>query len=465
MDYKYEIPDSFWSLFRSVNREIYIEALLTVSEEYEYNNYFLSREACVQLLSDMCSAHRLRLEREETESDEEAGETVSRRILNRLVKTGWLRKVEDYSSMSTNMVIPDYAAVMIEALEKLAFGEQEDTEVYIQNVYATLFSFRNDARRNLSLLRTALVNTRKLNKALQDMLHNMDRFFDRLLSRDSYSELLREHLEGYVEQVVERKYHILKTSDNFYIYKADIRRWLKEMREDEDWLEQVRTSQTPGTEPVGLLNRRAEDVEDLLEQMERGFEMIERRIAVLDREHSKYIRATVSRLNYLLSEENDRHGLLIQLLNHLGSPEEETERDRRLRLTAGRMNLSSWDVLSENPLYRRRRRKPFVEDLQAEEEDRELDLEEVLRLNRIHHRFTRQQVEDFIEEHAQDGCLDTSRLKLEDGEELDKLILAYDLSMRKDSRFEVIDAGYQVEDGAYTYPAMLFVRRKGKENA
>ncbi|MFR1037698.1 MAG: Wadjet anti-phage system protein JetA family protein [Clostridium sp.] len=30
---------------------------------------------------------------------------------------------------------------------------------------------------NISLLKTALVNTRKLNKTLQDMLHNMDKFF------------------------------------------------------------------------------------------------------------------------------------------------------------------------------------------------------------------------------------------------------------------------------------------------
>ena len=38
-----EIPDRFWSLFRSVNRSTYIEALLKINEEYEYSNYFLSR--------------------------------------------------------------------------------------------------------------------------------------------------------------------------------------------------------------------------------------------------------------------------------------------------------------------------------------------------------------------------------------------------------------------------------------
>ena len=39
-----EIPDRFWSLFRSVNRSTYIEAL-KINEEYEYSNYFLSRKS------------------------------------------------------------------------------------------------------------------------------------------------------------------------------------------------------------------------------------------------------------------------------------------------------------------------------------------------------------------------------------------------------------------------------------
>ena len=110
--------------------------------------------------------------------------------------------------MTTNIVIPDYAAVMIEAFEKLAEEPLDDTDLYIQNVYATLFSFKNDHRMNLTMLKTALVNTKKLNKALQDMLHNMDKFFERLLNKQSYDELLKEHLEGYVEEVVRRKYHI-----------------------------------------------------------------------------------------------------------------------------------------------------------------------------------------------------------------------------------------------------------------
>ena len=35
MQLRFEIPEGFWSLFRSVNRETYIEALMAINEEYQ----------------------------------------------------------------------------------------------------------------------------------------------------------------------------------------------------------------------------------------------------------------------------------------------------------------------------------------------------------------------------------------------------------------------------------------------
>lgn len=458
MQSHYEIPDTFWSLFRSVNREIYIESLLCINQEYEYSNYFLTREVCLQILSDRNTQKRIRLEREESETELDLLETTSSRILNWLVKTGWLKKIEDYTSLTTNIVIPDYAAIFIEAFEKLSSQELEETDLYIQNVYATLYSFQNNPKVNLNMLRTALVNTKKLNKALQDMLHNMDKFFERLLDKKTYGELLREHLDGYVEEVVRKKYHILKTSDNFYIYKMDIKKCLREMRENDEWIESVRArAKATGDEK--------EDVLEILDQIERGFDDIEHRISNMDKEHSKYIRATVSRLNYLLSDETERHGMLILLLNKLGSAETESEQSEMLKEVAERMNLSSFDVLSDNPLYKRRRRRKFEDDLQEEEEPAELSREDVLRLNKIEHRYTAKQIEEFIDEQMTDGILETDRMDISDDESFEKLILAYDISMRKNSRYRVQVEEEQVQNGNYCYPKMTFsVKQKSIES-
>lgn len=455
MQLRNEIPDTFWSLFRSVNRDIYIEALLCINEEYQYNNYFLTREVCIQVLGDMNARKRFKLQWEENETEFDMLETPSSRILNWLLKTGWLKRIEDYQTLVTNIVIPDYSAVFIEAFERLSSEDMQDTEIYIQNVYATLFSFKNDSRANLGMLRTALVNTKRLNKALQDMLHNMDKFFARLLEQNNYEDLLREHLDGYVEEIVQKKYHILKTSDNFYIYKMDIKKCLRDMREDEEWIEEIRTR-------AAQMGVTKDDVLDLLDQIERGFDDIEHRIANMDKEHAKYVRATVTRLNYLLSGETDTKGLVVQLLNRMSQTEDAQEQDAMIRETGERMNLSLLEILSEKSLYKRRRpRTDFISKMAPDQALPDLDKDDVLKLNRIQMRYSRSQIEEFIESYMDGEVMDASKISLMDEEAFEKLILAYDYSTRKNSKYMVLEEEPdQIENGSYKYPALKFVRRR-----
>ena len=447
-----EIPDSFWSLFRSVNREIYIEALLCINEEYQYSNYFLTKEVCIQILNDMNARKRFELQREENDTEFDMLETPASRILNWLLKAGWLKRIEDYRTLVTNIVIPDYSAVFIDTFERLNSEDFEETNIYIQNVYATLFSFRNDPRANLSMLRTALVNTRRLNKALQDMLHNMDKFFSRLLEQNFYGDLLREHLDGYVEEIVNKKYHILKTSDNFYIYKNDIKQCLKEIRDDEEWIENVRARSK-------AMGDTGDDVLDLLELIERGFDDIEHRIANMDSEHTKYVRATVTRLNYLLSGESDTKGLVVQLLNRMSASPERTE--EMIQMTGTKMNLSLLEILSEKSLYKRKKpRKDFISQMAPDETLEDLDREDVLKFNRIQVRYSKKQIEEFIEEHMENEIMDVSQMEITNEKDFEKLILAYDYSTRKNSRYMVLeDESGMVENGTYRYPALKFVRR------
>lgn len=452
MQLRFEIPDTFWSLFRSVNREAYIEALMVINDEYQYNNYFLTREVCIQILSDMYLKKQIKLKREEDETEFDMLDTPSSRILNWLLRTGWLKKIEDYNTLATNIVIPDYAAIFIDAFERLSSEDMEETEIYIQNVYATLFSFRNDPRVNLNMLRTALVNTRRLNKALQDMLHNMDKFFARLLDQKFYGDLLKEHLDGYVEEIVRKKYHILKTSDNFYIYKMDIKKCLRDMRENEEWIETVR-------ERSKAMGDTKEDVLDLLDQIERGFDDIEHRISNMDKEHTKYVRATVTRLNYLLSGETDTKGLVIQLLNRMSAGDDYEE---ILKNTGAKMNLSLLEMISEKSLYKKQKsRKDFISQMEDEKETEDLNREDVLKLNRIQVRYSRKQIEAFIENHMQDEVMDAAKLSLTSQEEFEKLILAYDMSTRRNSRYMVLEEEPEmIEKDGYRYPALKFVRRR-----
>lgn len=449
MKFAYDIPDSFWSLFRSMNRELYMEALLKINEEYEYNNYYLSKEVCLQVLEDWNESQRIWLSPEEFESENDANQTPPNRILNWLIKTGWLKRIEDFSTLTTNIIIPDYAAVFLTAFEELVHPSTDDTEIYIQNVYATLFSFWHDKKMNLAMLKTALVNTKKLNKALQDMLHNMDHFFGRLLKQKSYEEVLAEHLEGYVEEIVEKKYHILKTNDNFYLYKNDIKRCLREMREDIPWMEQVQKKAD---------KEKGEDVLSIINAIERGFDDIEHRISNMDKEHSKYIRATVTRMNYMLNGESDTRGLMVQLLKTIG---DSVDSEEKIEKVGQSMNLSHFEALSEKSLYKKRKRRDFASQVEEEKQQEELSREDVLRLNKIHTRYQQAEIEEFIESYMEDDHMEVKNININDEESFEKLILAYDYSTRRNSKYKVIEREDElIDNGSYRYPALTFVRRK-----
>lgn len=447
-----EIPDRFWSLFRSINRPVYIEALLRISEEYEYSNYFLSREMCIQVLGEYFSQKKYVLWEDETEDEWDSMEPPATRVLNWLLRAGWLRRVEDYTSMTANIVIPGYAAVMIDAFGRLSRAEEDEAQVYIQNVYALLFSLKNDPRSGAGLLNTALVNTRRLNKSLQDMLHNMDRFFASMLEQKDYAGLLKEHLDGYVSEIVDRKYHILKTSDNFYLYKTDIKSWIASMREDTAWIQAICSKKGQSLSP--------EEAVEKLDQLERGFDDIERRIANMDREHSRYVKATVTRLNYLLNQEDDRKGMLIQLLNRLSEREDAQE---KLSLVAERMNLSHMGTMSDQSLYTPRKQKPRSVQLPEDEEILpELSMDEVLNLNRVSSRYSSEEIEAFIGSHMKDGVMKVDADTVSSDQEFEKLILAYDYSTRRKSLYKAETEGEElIQSNGYRYPRLSFIRRDG----
>jgi hypothetical protein len=261
--------------------------------------------------------------------------------------------------------------------------------------------------------------------------------------------LLRDHLEGYVEEVVNKKYHILKTSDNFYLYKTDIKSWIASMREDLPWLTRLSGSGDTG------------EILAKLDQLERGFDDIEHRIANMDKEHSRYIKATVTRMGYLLNQEDDTKGLMIRLLNYLsrtGGTREE------LSAISGRMNLSLPNLISGDSLYKRRHTKTaFTEQLKDEEETPELSAEEILSLNKVKNRYSRQEIEAFISSRMKDGRMEVTADTVENDGDFQKLILAYDESTRKRSLYQVEDENAApVTNGPYTYPGFVFVRRSRK---
>ena len=216
------------------------------------------------------------------------------------------------------------------------------------------------------------------------------------------------------------------------------------MREDIPWMEQVQKKAD---------KEKGEDVLSIINAIERGFDDIEHRISNMDKEHSKYIRATVTRMNYMLNGESDTRGLMIQLLKTIGDSKDSEEKIEKVGQS---MNLSHFEVLSEKSLYKKRKRRDFASQVEEEKQQEELSREDVLRLNKIHTRYQQAEIEDFIESYMQDDHMEVKDIDIRDEESFEKLILAYDYSTRRNSKYKVIERDDKlIDNGSYRYPALL----------
>lgn len=152
-------------------------------------------------------------------------------------------------------------------------------------------------------------------------------------------------------------------------------------------------------------------------------------------------------------------GLVIRLLNHLSETEDP---DEAIKEVGGLMNLSQVSILSEKSLYKKRRtRTGFKENLMPEEEPAELTMEEILNLNRLKSRYSRKEIERYIEAHLENGRMEVTKDTVGSPEEFEMLILAYDYSTRRKSMYQVEEQEAElIDNGRYRYPKLVFVRRK-----
>lgn len=455
-----KIPQELWKLFRSNNRFIYIEALIVIYEEYLYNDYFLTRETCIRLLSEYFEGRIIDVSADDDDITSEPNEPTSMQIINKLTAFGWLRKVEDYVNFKTNIVIPDYAATFIEVFQKLDNSDEQDTDIEIQNIFSNLYSFYHDQKLGIEMLQSAKLNARKLNRSLQNMLHNMDRFFESLLEKNTYEEVLTEHLEVFVEAEVNRKYGLLKTSDNFYKYKNDIKDLIRLLEQDANRLYLLKRKMLSENSKMA-----AEEIDveynDLVYEIDRSISNMENRIAHIDSEHSKYIRVTVSRMEYLLSRDQNLKGNLIALLNIMA----EKEDDKIVKHMKEKIQLNDFTINSEDAFYKKRITKNIVEDEDETDEFEEEDLskEEILMANKSKNRYSKAQIENFIMKQMKQGTYKVSEHPINTISEFELLILAFDYSYRVKSPFELVEETHEmIVNGEFRYPNAVFRRKEIK---
>ena len=219
---KKKIPVDFYKLFRTKNRDAYMQFLVAIYEENNevYASLGLTQEECVLIIENTIEKARIVWE-EEDETDE--GETPDALfpadspsgMLNRMIRFGWLKSDFDEKLNTSVISFPEYSQLYTELFKKMQSEDDSRERESMLSIYSALFTYHSDPEKNKDILKSALHSSRNLGQLLSNMQDGMRSYFDELSSQKHFIGIQQVLVEE-INNSDSRKYAILTTTDSFY---------------------------------------------------------------------------------------------------------------------------------------------------------------------------------------------------------------------------------------------------------
>lgn len=350
------VPENFFSILTSKNKRIYVSLIIEAFKVYETGSILgIDKKIVVDELVHYLDSNTFTYSQED-ETDEEANPNSNRELANyalrKMEECGWIYidVTNDYIEI---LNFSDAGITMCEAISQLApafyYDDEEfaynktEYQGYIYTIYSLLTNSDNieysvimqEVYRNTKLL---LRSIRRLDSRLKDYINSV---FENTDVKD-----LMENLVQYRQDFVEKGYAKLKMSDNINRYRLRIVTKLEEYQNSNEIMD-VLTLNYPKLEHEAALNRANRDIDEIIDV----FNALDDFITEIDEKNRNYINSTISKIKFLLSEDDNIIGKLNRVLKYIRDEHKKQHLDKAMRLINGGINLTSTKRIDENSLY------------------------------------------------------------------------------------------------------------------
>ena len=310
------LPDNFFSILASVNREHYAALLVLYYRLFQENTRGLERELVVREFMNYLALHRdtLAEEGDETSGEDSAPEnwlfdekfderpderSMASRFLKKLVNVGWLSE-ETLADFTKVINITAWGKPFMKALADIDGGLKTEYESHVVTVYSMLCgeTIKNDGHH--AVLK-AHEESRSLIDSLKVLSQSIKGYYDNLnleAIRARAASVLHEHYDLYMGEVLDKAYKRLKTSDNVSRYRQGIYKQVAALLKDDKWLEEsagkyMRILQTSREDCRKKLEFMLEEIRDDLHSVDPLEDEIDRRNAAYSRSSTEIIKAYI----------------------------------------------------------------------------------------------------------------------------------------------------------------------------
>ena len=444
---KKKIPKEFYKLFRTKNRDAYMQFLVAIYEENNevYTALGLTIEECRVIIADTIAKARIIWEDEEIEEeDEDEAEDIPVepgpgpviKPKKECAKPLQLPKEErdripvlqdDNGILCVgNISFPEYSQLFTELFQKLQTEDDSRERESILSIYSALFTYHSDTEKNNDILKNALQTSRRLGQLLSNMQDGMRSYFEELSQKKNFIGIQKVLVEE-INNSDSKKYAILTTTDSFYRYKEAVKELISQiLRENDQKREQLvkeRTGLVEGTVTSKRNQYRLEYCESasqLVYQVEREFDLIEKKYNKLIEQKTVFAKRALARIHYILQEGSSDEDHIVKLINlldhHANSPQVLEQMRDRIRVGTQFKNIT------DRSFYNRKNAEDAgFHPIAMEKHNEETQMTDFVPKPL----YTKKQLQEFRQKNIVDGRFVTDEQTIQSVEDLEKLLFLW----------------------------------------
>lgn len=256
-------------------------------------------------------------------------------IIRKLNECGWI-DIETNNNYVQTVNLFDYAIIFIESMDKLTRNERLEYQGYVYAIYSLLFN--SEKIQPSIMLEQVHDNTRKLVNGLKSLNSNIRNYIDKITKMKTAEEILNLQFNDYEINIIDKSYHRLKTSDNVSKFRPRIIEKLELILQDSKLLLLI-SKQFVEMEKVDSIDNAYNLVLLNLNETISALNNIDDIIRDIDYKHYQYLRASLTRVKFILNSTKDLSGQINSLLKYIVSITKQNDCDLNEDLIPDEINL------------------------------------------------------------------------------------------------------------------------------
>lgn len=382
-------------------------------------------------------------------------------MLRKLENYGWI-DIETDKSYVQRVNFKEYAVKVIKTLLEIAEGKQIEYQGYIYTIYSLV---RNATDNPGIVLLSIVENTDMLITGLKNLSSSIKHYIDELTRYKTPAEIMNVLFNDYIENIVDKAYHRLLTSDNVSKFRPEIIERLESKSRSKSYVEKA------SKELASIREISMDEAEELvyhyIHQVIDAFQNMDEILSEINRKNTQYQRAAINRAKFYLIGGEDVRGQIKEILSGMN---EEINRENmdlggiyRIEFIDELIRIYSVAVLDEKSLYTPiEGKKAFEPEQISQEQPDEAFRNEKMRrmLEKLARVLNPEKVNNYVEEQlgGRQEML-ASELPLGNTDDFVKMIYIRLYGQRKNMKY-TIDVKEMTQKDGYQFTDFTIHRRE-----